>query len=188
MLILLALVIGLVFGFAAIPGVPKPGINERFASARDAIRNLLAQVADVHRGAGPDPHELAQRFHTAVRAQQELVTATPGSRQPRPDQREVLDTAYGSLRGLFHQATALVLLPPDASTATAIDDALHLLDDRSMGTFLPEVTGRFPCSNSAGTPAAVGESLPKISETELLLVTMNADVLLLRQVTPKFMD
>ncbi|MEV5539208.1 FUSC family protein [Saccharopolyspora shandongensis] len=186
-LILLALLIGLVFGFAAIPGVPKPGINERFAKARGAIRNLLAQVADVHRGASPDPHDLARGFHTAVRTQQELVTAAPGSKQPQPDQQEALDTAYDSLRGLFHQATALVMLPPDTSTATAIDDTLCLLDDDSMGTFLPEVTGRFPCSNTSDAPAD-GEPLPKISETELLLVTMNADALLLRQVTPKFTD
>ncbi|MEU5847655.1 hypothetical protein [Saccharopolyspora shandongensis] len=49
------------------------------------------------------------------------------------------------------------------------------------------MTGRFPCSNTSDAPAD-GEPLPKISETELLLVTMNADALLLRQVTSKFTD
>ncbi|QWF76994.1 FUSC family protein [Amycolatopsis sp. CA-230715] len=109
LLILLAAVIGLLFGFAAIPGVRKPSVAERYERAVAAARDMLAAAASALRGDEVGQHELALRFAEAARARQELVTPEPGSAEPVPAQRQAVEDADESLRGLSGAAAALVL-------------------------------------------------------------------------------
>ncbi|WP_371827529.1 FUSC family protein [Amycolatopsis sp. WQ 127309] len=107
LLMVLAVVIALLFGFAAVPGVRKPSLAERFAEAVDTTRALLTEVAGALDGAPRG--RLAPRFRAAARAQQDLRAPEPGSKPPEPGQQAALDAAAEGLRGLAASAGALLL-------------------------------------------------------------------------------
>jgi hypothetical protein len=89
---ILAVAIGLLFGFAAIPGVHTTS-RQRFEDAETATKDLLDAVAD---RAGRS--ELALRFRTAARSCQDL--AVPENRKTTEAQAQAIADAEESFRGL----------------------------------------------------------------------------------------
>ncbi|WP_326837079.1 FUSC family protein [Amycolatopsis rhabdoformis] len=109
LLVALAVAIALLFGFAAVPGVPKPSVAQRFSDATAAMGELLGSVAARLRGAaGGDAREVGPRFRAAVRTHQDLLAPEPGSRGPESAQREALDESVEGLRGLAASAGAML--------------------------------------------------------------------------------
>jgi hypothetical protein len=100
LLMVLAVAIALLFGFAAVPGVRKPSLAERFTDAVDTTRALLTAVAAALRGESAGRRELGVRFRAAARAQQDLRAPEPGSNPPEAGQQATLDEAAEGLRGL----------------------------------------------------------------------------------------
>ncbi|MER6898806.1 FUSC family protein, partial [Amycolatopsis sp. NPDC000740] len=127
LLVALAVVIGLLFGFAAVPGVPKPSVAQRFSEAVAETGELLASVAERLRGGG-GRREVGLRFRAAARTHQDLLSPEPGSREPSSEQREALEEAGQGLRGLAASAGALLQRdgqsPTMASFASAAAGAL----------------------------------------------------------------
>ncbi len=123
LLMVLAGAIALLFGFAAIPGVPKPGPAERFGTAVDATRALLGSVGRKLRGEDVDPRTLGREFRTATVAHHGLLAAEPGTKEPAPGQRDALENAAGALRGLSVTASSLLLRAESAGAAAAVDEA-----------------------------------------------------------------
>jgi len=156
LLMVLAGAIALLFGFAAIPGVPKPGPAERFESAVDATRVLLGSVGRKLRGEDVDPRTLGRQFRTAAVAHHGLLAAEPGTKEPAPGQREALENAAEALRGLSVTASSLLLLSGPADVADAVDEAA-----RTLGT---EETAEIPVPRGAD------------DEQRLVLDTIAADV------------
>ncbi|WP_410660777.1 FUSC family protein [Amycolatopsis sp. lyj-112] len=127
LLMVLAGAIALLFGFAAIPGVPKPGPAERFGTAVDATRTLLGAVGRKLRGEDVDPRTLGRVFRAAAVAQHGLLAAEPGTKEPAPEQQDALESAAEALRGLSVTASSLLLRPGTAETATVVDEAARAL-------------------------------------------------------------
>ncbi|GAA1944002.1 hypothetical protein GCM10009754_09470 [Amycolatopsis minnesotensis] len=167
LLILLAAVIGLLFGFAAIPGVRKPSIADRYERAVTAARELLATTVSVLRGEDVGRHDLARRFAEAARARQELITAEPGSAEPEPDQRRAVEDADESLRGLSGVAGALVLGREQAAPmAEPVSEIVRALAEGTEPD-LDRLTAR--------DPESLGD------ERRLLLDTLASDALRLHE-------
>ncbi|MFD5091753.1 FUSC family protein [Amycolatopsis thailandensis] len=127
LLMVLAGAIALLFGFAAIPGVPKPGPVERFESAVGATRVLLGSVGRKLRGEDVDPRTLGRDFRAATVAHQGLLAAEPGTKEPAPGQRDALENAAEALRGLSITSSSLLLLSGPADVADAVDEAARTL-------------------------------------------------------------
>ncbi|MFI5613694.1 FUSC family protein [Amycolatopsis sp. NPDC051903] len=109
LLVALAVAIALLFGFAAVPGVPKPPLSQRFADATAAMAALLTAVsARLKNGPGGDPREVGPRFREAVRAHQDLVKPEPGTRAPDDTRRDAVEDSAEGLRGLAASAGALL--------------------------------------------------------------------------------
>ncbi|GAB3732961.1 hypothetical protein GCM10027598_57150 [Amycolatopsis oliviviridis] len=156
LLMVLAGAIALLFGFAAIPGVPKPGPAERFESAVGATRALLGSVGRKLRGEDVDPRTLGREFRDAAIAQHGLLGAEPGTKEPAPGQRDALERAAEALRGLSVTASSLLLRPGTADAAEAVDEAA-----RTLGT---EEAAEIPAPRDAD------------EEQRLVLDTIAADV------------
>ncbi|WP_181771020.1 FUSC family protein [Amycolatopsis pittospori] len=156
LLMILAGAIALLFGFAAIPGVPKPGPAERFGTAVDATRALLGSVGRKLRGDDVDPRTLGREFRAAAIAHHGLLAAEPGTKEPAPGQRDALENAAEALRGLSVTASSLLLRPGSAGVAAAVEEAA-----RALGT---EDPAEIP------VPADADE------EQRLVLDTIAADV------------
>ncbi len=127
LLMVLAGAIALLFGFAAIPGVPKPGPAERFGTAVCATRALLGSVGRKLRGEDVDPRTLGREFRTAAISHHGLLAAEPGTKEPAPGQRDALENAAEALRGLSVTASSLLLRPGSAGAADAIEEAARTL-------------------------------------------------------------
>lgn len=108
LLILLSAMIGLLFGFAAVPGVRKPSPAERLATAVADTRAMLAGLADSLRGKA-DPRDLGRLFRQSARSQQDLLAAEPGSAEPTAPQRDSLEETADALRALHTTAVAIAL-------------------------------------------------------------------------------
>ncbi|MFC3448882.1 FUSC family protein [Amycolatopsis speibonae] len=156
LLMVLAGAIALLFGFAAIPGVAKPGPVERFESAVGATRALLGSVGRKLRGEDVDPRTLGREFRTAAVAQHGLVAAEPGTKVPTPGHQNALESAAEALRGLSVTASSLLLLSGSADAADAVDEAA-----RTLGT---EEAAEIPVPRDAD------------EEQRLVLDTIAADV------------
>ncbi|ANN18976.1 hypothetical protein SD37_27380 [Amycolatopsis orientalis] len=127
LLMVLAGAIALLFGFAAIPGVPKPGPVERFESAVGATRALLGSVGRKLRGEDVDPRTLGREFRAAAVAHHGLLAAEPGTQEPAPGQRDALEKTAEALRGLSVTTSSLLLRPGPAGTADAVEEAARAL-------------------------------------------------------------
>ncbi|WP_308190444.1 FUSC family protein [Pseudonocardia sp. TRM90224] len=136
LLMALAVVIALLFGFATVPGVRKPSLQARFAEATGAARDLLAGVAGFLRGTQPaHPAELGIRFRAAARAEQDLLAPEPGSAAPAADQTAALEEAAEGLRGLAASAGAMVLRGDPAPEIAAFVE--HVAEALDSATDLP---------------------------------------------------
>jgi uncharacterized membrane protein YccC len=125
-----AVVIGLVFGFVAVPGVPRPPVSERLADATAELQRLLRMVSSLLRGDEVLGRMVGVRFRKAVRAHQNLVSPEPGSKAPAAGQQEALDEAGDGLRGLAGSSLALFRLGNNApALADFTADAARALDD-----------------------------------------------------------
>ncbi|MGC7100494.1 FUSC family protein [Amycolatopsis lurida] len=124
LLILLSAMIGLLFGFAAVPGVRKPSPEERLATAVADTRELLAHLAATLRG-DADPRELARLFRRSARSQQDLLATEPGSAEPTAPQRDSLEDTADALRALHTTAVAVAL--PGRRHAALADPITTLL-------------------------------------------------------------
>jgi len=107
-LIVLAAAIGLLFGFAAVPGVRKPSLLERLDKAVEAMRELLREVSSALHYRTLDRKALGRRFHAAANAQQNLLAAAPGTVAPGADEQAAAERAADGLRSLTMTASALL--------------------------------------------------------------------------------
>jgi hypothetical protein len=114
-----AVAIGLLFGFLAVPGVPRPPVIERLADATAEVQRLLRVVSGLLRGDEILGRTIGVRFRDAARARQNLIAPEPGSKAPAADQQEALDEAGEGLRGLTASSLALFRL---GNTAPALAD------------------------------------------------------------------
>ncbi|MBB5895791.1 FUSC family protein [Kutzneria kofuensis] len=125
-----AVAIGLLFGFLAVPGVPRPPLSARFADATTELQRLLRMVSNLLRGDEVLGRTVGVRFRDAARAHQNLVAPAPGSKAPATDQQEALDEAGEGLRGLAASSLALFRLGNTApALADFTADAARALDD-----------------------------------------------------------
>lgn len=166
LLMVLAGAIALLFGFAAIPGVPKPGPAERFESAVAATRTLLGSVARNLRGEDVDPRTLGREFRAAAIAHQGLLAAEPGTKEPAPGQRDALENAAEALRGLSVTASSLLLRPGSAGVADAVGEAASSLGaDETTEIPVPrdaDEEQRLVLDTIAADVVAVGEAAQKL--------------------------
>ncbi|MFD5245777.1 FUSC family protein [Amycolatopsis sp. NPDC058340] len=165
LLMVLAGAIALLFGFAAIPGVPKPGPAERFENAVGATRELLGSVARKLRGEDVGPRTLGREFRAATIAHHGLLAAEPGTKEPASGQRDALEKAAEALRGLSVTASSLLLRPGSAEAADAVDEAA-----RTLGT---EEAAEIPVPRDAD------------EEQRLVLDTIAADVVAVGEAAQK---
>ncbi|MFC0429806.1 FUSC family protein [Kutzneria buriramensis] len=125
-----AVAIGLLFGFLAVPGVPRPPLSRRFADATAELQRLLRMVSSLLRGDEVLGRAIGARFRDASRAHQNLVSPEPGSKPPTADQQEALDEAGEGLRGLAGSSLALFRLGNSApALADFTEAAARALDD-----------------------------------------------------------
>jgi hypothetical protein len=162
-LILLAAVIGLVFGFAAIPGVRSPGLAQRLGTAVEAQRELLRSVSATLHSRTLDRGALSRRFRAASGAQQNLLATAPGGPAEGEDERVIAESAAEGLRSLTATASALVLR---GHTAGPLIGAIGEVTRQLGPTAEPE-------------PELVNRLLPARVDAEqrLLVDTMIADLL-----------
>ncbi|QUQ63422.1 Fusaric acid resistance protein-like protein [Kutzneria sp. CA-103260] len=125
-----AVAIGLLFGFLAVPGVPRPPLSARLADATTEIQRLLGLVSNLLRGDEVLGRTVGLRFREATRAHQNLIAPAPGSKAPAADQQEALDEASDGLRGLAGSSLALFRLGNTApALAEFTADAARALDN-----------------------------------------------------------
>lgn len=125
-----AVAIGLLFGFLAVPGVPRPPVSARLADATAELQRLLRLVSSLLRGDEVLGRSVGVRFREAARAHQNLVSPEPGSKPPAADQQEALEEAGEGLRGLAGSSLALFRLGNTApALADFAADAASALDD-----------------------------------------------------------
>ena len=127
-----AVAIGLLFGFLAVPGVPRPPVSARLAEATTELHRLLRLVSSLLRGDEVLGRSVGVRFREAARAHQNLVSPEPGSKPPAADQQEALEEAGDGLRGLAGSSLALFRLGNTApALADFTADAARALEDGS---------------------------------------------------------
>lgn len=135
-LMALSVVIALLFGFAAVPGVRKPSLQQRFDDATAAVRELLTEVGTVLHGDPVRPRELTVRFRAAARSDQNLLAPEPGSAKASADSSAPLEEAAEGLRGLTASAGAMVLRGAPAPGLAAFANGVAAALDG--GSELPE--------------------------------------------------
>ena len=163
-LIVLAVVIGLIIGFAAVPGVRRPSPAELLRTAVSAEGVLLAEVSDALRNGVPHPRDLVLTFRAATTARLNLTASGPGP-QPSETEREAAEQAANGLGGL--NATMAALLEnrnAGLALAPAVDEIARWLD--------PDSPEPGPLTSPDGAD----------SERRLLLDAMTADALAVRAV------
>jgi len=110
-LMLLAAAIGLLFGFAAVPGVRKPGLDQRFEQAVEAVRELLREVASALHYRTVDKRAIGRRLRTASNAQQNLLATSAGGEAPGERERTAIEQGVDGLRSLTTTVTAVLRRP-----------------------------------------------------------------------------
>lgn len=157
-LVALAVVIGLVVGFVAVPWLPRRGLGERFVEAVADMAELLRGVAAGLVTQHPDRRTLRPRFLAAAGSQQNLTASEPGASEPTEAARQAATAASEALRGLLSSATALLMRSrTSAALAGAVAEVARQLE--------PDV---------APAPRLVDERLPAVIDIEhrLLIDTM----------------
>jgi len=166
LLMVLAGAIALLFGFAAIPGVPKPGPAERFENAVGTTRQLLGSVARKLRGEDVDPRTLGREFRAATIAHHGLLAAEPGTKEPAPGQQDAMEKAAEALRGLSVTASSLLLRPGSAEAADAVDEAARTLGTEEAAEIAvprdADEEQRLVLDTIAADVVAVGEAAQKL--------------------------
>jgi uncharacterized membrane protein YccC len=167
-LILLAGVIGLVFGFVAVPGVPAPTLERRFDDAVEAVRALLRDVSTALHYRTLDRRALGTRFRAAANARQNLQSTVPGGHEPTDEERTAATQAADGLGGLATTARALLTR---GFTGGPLAGAVNEIA-RQLG----------PAAEP--DPELISNLLPAVSDGEqrLLLDTMTADLLAIHHV------
>lgn len=159
LLMALAVLIALVFGFVAVPGVPKVSLAQRFDEALRDSREMLAEVASGLVRRDVTVRALRPAFRAAAGSHQNLRAVDAVSPTPSDDQSAAASRAADALQGLSASATALIMRPA-ASTALAgaVGEVAHQL-------------------GGPANPAAVFGRLPAVidQEQQLLLDTMIAN-------------
>lgn len=157
-LVALAVVIGLVVGFVAVPWLPRRGLGERFVEAVADMDELLRGVATGLMTQRLDRQTLRPRFLAAAGSQQNLTASEPGTQEPTDEQRQAAAEASEALRGLLSSATALLMrAQTSGALAGAVAEVARQLE--------PDVTP---------APRLVDERLPAVIDIEhrLLVDTM----------------
>ncbi|MDT7621844.1 MAG: hypothetical protein QOF99_2745 [Pseudonocardiales bacterium] len=162
-LILLAGVIGLGFGFVAVPGVPAPTLERRFDDAVEALRVLLREVSTALHYRTLDRRALGKRFRAAASARQNLQGTVPGGHEPTEDEQVAATQGADGLSGLAVTASALLTR---GFTGGPLAGAVNEIARQLGPTAEPD-------------PELITSLLPAVSDGEqrLLLDTMTADLL-----------
>jgi uncharacterized membrane protein YccC len=109
LLVVLAVLIGVGFGFVAVPGVPMPGAAVRFEQALAGTQELLRHVAAGLVTRQVDVNSLRRVFRTATGAHQNLSAVEAMRPEPTEPQREAAERAAEALQGLTASAHALLM-------------------------------------------------------------------------------
>ena len=166
----LAVAIALVFGFVAVPGVPKPTVAARFNDAVCDARELVHEVAAALISRNPNPMELRPRFRAATGAHQNLRASDSVSPEPSAEQQLAAERASEALQELSASMSALLMrTAASAPLADAVAEVALQLDPH-----LPP------------DPARVDGKLPAVIDPEqrLLVDTMIASTLTVAQSAP----
>jgi uncharacterized membrane protein YccC len=167
LLIALAVLIGLVFGFVAVPGVPRADLATRFDEAVRDSGELLRSVAAALVTHQADRRALRPRFRAAVGAQQNLTATEPAGPEPSAEQHRAVTVASEALSGLSTSAVALLMrAKANAPLAGAVGELARQLT-----------------TAAAPAPNLVDDRLPAVIEIEqrLLIDTMIANTQAVRQ-------
>ncbi|WP_028938073.1 hypothetical protein [Pseudonocardia spinosispora] len=125
----IAVLIALGFGFVAVPGVPVAGLASRFD---DAVRDTQALLRELTAGLvnhNVEPHRLRPLFRAVTGAQQNLRAVDAVTPEPSPEQVEAAEAAADAVQGLSTSASALlsrsrssvVLVPAVGELARQLD-------------------------------------------------------------------
>jgi hypothetical protein len=166
----LAVAIALVFGFVAVPGVPKPTVATRFNDAVRDARELVHEVAATLINRKTDPMALRPRFRAATGAHQNLRATDSVSPEPSAEQQLAAEQAAEALQGLSASMSALLMrAAASAPLADAVAEVALQLDPH-----LPP------------DPARVDGKLPAVIDPEqrLLVDTMIASTITVAQSAP----
>jgi len=168
-LMLLAAAIGLLFGFAAVPGVRKPSLDQRFEQAVEAVREMLREVASAMHYRKVDKRAIGRRLRAASNAQQNLLAPSAGKQAPSERQRTAIEQGADGLRSLTTTASAVLRRPRTGGPlAGAIGEVA-----RQLGPSAEPAPGLVRSLLSAGADG----------EQRLLVDAMIADVLAVHQVS-----
>jgi len=109
-LMLLAAAIGLLFGFAAVPGVRKPAWISVSSRPSEAVRELLREVASALHYRTVDKRAIGRRLRAASNARR---TCWPPRRRRAPGERErtAIEQGVDGLRSLTTTVTAVLRRP-----------------------------------------------------------------------------
>ncbi|HEY1973564.1 MAG TPA: FUSC family protein [Pseudonocardia sp.] len=128
LLIALAVLIGLVFGFVAIPGVRRLDLATRFDQAIGDTAAMLGAVSAALAAQRVDRAVLGPKYRAALGSQQNLTGSAPGEPEPAPDQQRLTAAASDALQGLFASAAALLMRArASAPLAPAVDELARQL-------------------------------------------------------------
>ncbi|MBP2474458.1 putative membrane protein YccC [Crossiella equi] len=164
LLILLAVAIGLLFGFAVVPGVRTPGPLERVRRATEGLRTALAGLSrHLAEGGLPDMRAAVRNQRRAAAQLHTLLGAQLKGRDDTEANRAALAQADDALRGLRSGVIGLVAHGDDLSTAR---EALDWL------------LGALSAPDKLAEPPAGRDE-----EQRLLLDSLASDVLGLREAT-----
>jgi len=166
----LAVAIALVFGFVAVPGIPKPNVATRFNDAVRDARELVHEVAATLINRNLDPMALRPRFRAATGAHQNLRATDSVSPEPSAEQQLAAERASEALQGLSASMSALLMrASASAPLADAVAEVALQLD--------PHIPA---------DPARVDGKLPAVIDPEqrLLVDTMIASTLTVAQSAP----
>jgi hypothetical protein len=167
-LMLLAAAIGLLFGFAAVPGVRKPSLDQRFEEAVEAVRELLREVASALHYRKVDKRAISRRLRAASNTQQNLLAPSAGKEAPGERERIAIEQGADGLR----VTTTATALPRRPQTGGPLAGAIGEVA-RQLG----------PSAEPA--PGLVRSLLPAGADGEqrLLVDAMVADILAVHQVS-----
>lgn len=175
LLIAIAVVIGLLFGFGVVPGVRELKPAERFAEGVESARALLvATSAGLARGVAEWP-ALRSVFRAAASAEQNLAGGPEVGAERDPGPRRAEEDAAEGLRGLRVACTALLLRAPTGGPlAEPVRRTAEWLD--------PSADPERPLLELAEVATRLDP------EQRLLLNGIVADVLVVRRAAPALAD
>ncbi len=128
----IAVAIGLFFGFASVPVLPKPTVPQRYEAAVRATQRLLHTASTVLSRPGSDRTKLSVQFQAAALSRQDLAESGPDVVAGTPRQQAAAARAAAQLSAISTSLIGLLVRQQVSTSAAA--EVERLADSLSSGT------------------------------------------------------